>query len=196
VTGEPENLEPLKDDVPEGWIVTGYPYRDAKTQGHDVFMKAYQARYNDYPRLSSVMGYATIRSITEGMKKAKSEDTEKLVAAFANLQVDTPFGRIVYRANDNQSTIGSFVGKTKLVDGVGVMVDSIYRDGAQFQQSDQEVQKMSAIARTTSPEYAHGAHFQASANPQWLCRRCPFLVAADCLIRVTPSSISPTGRSL
>lgn len=142
VTGEPENLEPLKDDAPENWIVTGYPYRDAKTDGHAEFFKAYQTKYNDYPRLSSVMGYANIMSIVTGMRKAKSTDTEKLVDAFANLDVSTPFGKITYRAIDNQSTIGSFVGKTKLINGVGVMVESIYLDGEKFQPSDEEVRKL------------------------------------------------------
>ncbi|MBE0549356.1 MAG: ABC transporter substrate-binding protein [Rubrivivax sp.] len=142
VTGEPENLEPLKDDTPNGWIVTGYPPHDVKTPEHATFANAYQAKFKDYPRLSSVMGYSTIKSITEGMKKAKSVETDKLVAAFANLQVDTPFGRITYRPNDNQSTIGSFIGKTKNQNGTGVMVESRYRDGAQFQPSAEEVRKL------------------------------------------------------
>jgi len=142
VTGEPENLEPLKDDAPENWIVTGYPYRTAKTEGHAEFFKAYQAKYNDYPRLSSVMGYANIMSIVTGMRKAKSTDTEKLVDAFANLEVGTPFGKVVYRSIDNQSTIGSFVGKTKLIDGVGVMIDATYLDGDKYQPSDEEVRKL------------------------------------------------------
>ena len=142
VTGEPENLEPLKDDTPNGWIVTGYPYGDVKTPLHNAFEVAYRARYKDHPRLSSVMGYATIKSVTEGMKKAKSSDNDKLVAAFADLQVDTPFGRITYRTIDNQSTIGSFVGKTRNVNGTGVMVESRYRDGVPFQPTDAEVRKL------------------------------------------------------
>jgi branched-chain amino acid transport system substrate-binding protein len=142
VTGEPENLEPLKDDAPEGWIVTGYPWRDVNTDLHKRFMAAYQAKFNDYPRLSSVMGYATIKSIAEGMRRAKSTETEKLVAAFAGLEVDTPFGRITYRPEDNQSTIGSFVGRTKLVDGVGRMVNSSYLDGAAYQPPLEEVKKL------------------------------------------------------
>lgn len=142
VSGEPENLEPLKEDTPNGWIVTGYPYKEIKIPAHATFVKAYQAKFNDYPRLSSVMGYSTIKSITEGMKKAKSAETEKLVAAFANLRVDTPFGRITYRPEDNQSTLGSFVGKTKNVNGTAVMTDSRYLDGAKYQPSAEEVRKM------------------------------------------------------
>lgn len=142
VTGEPENLEPLKEDTPNGWIVTGYPYHDVKTPAHNAFFNAYQTKYNDYPRISSVMGYATIKSVTEGMKKAKSADSDKLVAAFANLQVDTPFGRITYRTEDNQSTLGSYVGTTKNVNGKGVMVGSSYRDGMKYQPTNEEVRKM------------------------------------------------------
>jgi hypothetical protein len=36
----------------------------------------------------------------------------KLVAAFKGLQVDTRWARISYRAQDNQSTMGAYVGVT------------------------------------------------------------------------------------
>ena len=142
VTGEPENLEPLKDDTPNGWIVTGYPWIDVKTPAHEVFFKAYQAKFKDYPRISSVWGYSMVKSIAEGMKKAKSTETEKLVAAFSGLQVDMPFGRITYRAEDHQSTVGSFVGRTRNVNGTGVLVDAKYIDGMHYQPSMEEVKKM------------------------------------------------------
>jgi branched-chain amino acid transport system substrate-binding protein len=45
----------------------------------------------------------------------------------------TPFGKITYRAQDHQSTMGAFVGKTKNDKGKGVMVDYRYLDGAKFQ---------------------------------------------------------------
>src|SRR5215468_1633300 len=38
LTGEPEYLEPLKDDAPVGWIVTGYPPADVKTSENTAFM--------------------------------------------------------------------------------------------------------------------------------------------------------------
>jgi branched-chain amino acid transport system substrate-binding protein len=55
LTGEPEYLDPLKEETPEGWIVTGYPWYSIKTPEHDAFLKAYQAKYNDYPRLGSIV---------------------------------------------------------------------------------------------------------------------------------------------
>jgi len=142
VTGEPENIEPLKDDTPNGWIVTGYPWNDVKTPAHEAFLKAYQAKFKDHPGISSVWGYTMVKSIAEGMKKAKSAETEKLVDAFHGLQVQMPFGKITYRAEDNQSTVGSFVGRTRNVGGNGVMVDSKYEDGMNFQPSLEEVKKL------------------------------------------------------
>jgi branched-chain amino acid transport system substrate-binding protein len=141
LTGEPEYLDPLKDETPNGWIVTGYPWYGIQTPEHKAFFLAYHRKYNDYPRLGSVVGYTAIKSLGEGIKKAKSTETEKLIAAFRGLQVATPFGKITYRPQDNQSTMGAYVGRLKNEGGKGVMVDYTYLDGANFQPSDVEVMK-------------------------------------------------------
>jgi branched-chain amino acid transport system substrate-binding protein len=145
LTGEPEYIEPLKDEAPVGWIVTGYPYYGIQTDEHKKFFLAYFRKYNEYPKLGSVVGYSTIWSIAEGIKKAKSTDTEKLIAAFSGMPVMTPFGRITYRALDHQSTMGAYLGKTKLEGQKGVMTAYTYLDGAKYLPSDDEVKKMRAI---------------------------------------------------
>ncbi len=142
LTGEPEYLDPLKNETPNGWTVTGYPWHGIQTPEHKAFFLAYHGKYKDYPRLGSVVGYTAIISIAEGLKKAGSADTDKLVAAFKGLQLTSPFGRITYRAQDHQSTMGGFVGKLKNDNGKGVMVDYRYLDGAKFQPSDAEVRKL------------------------------------------------------
>jgi len=144
LTGEPEYLDPLKDETPNGWIVTGYPWYGIQTPEHKAFFLAYHAKYNDYPRLGSVVGYTMIKSIAAGIKKARSTDPDKLAAAFAGLVVESPFGKITYRAQDHQSTMGAFIGKTKNEGGKGVMVDYTYFDGAKFLPSDAEVKKLRA----------------------------------------------------
>lgn len=142
LTGEPEYLDPLKDESPNGWIVTGYPWYGIQTPEHKAFFLAYHGKYKDYPRLGSVVGYSMIKSLAEGIKKAKSTETEKLITAFRGLEVTGPFGKFNYRAVDHQSTLGAFVGKTKNDKGKGVMVDYVYLDGAKFQPSDEEVKKL------------------------------------------------------
>ena len=142
LTGEPEYLDPLKDETPEGWLVTGYPWYGIQTPEHEAFLKAYQARFKDYPRLGSVIGYSTIMSLAQGIKKAKSTETEALITAFSGLQLMTPFGPITYRPEDHQSTMGAFVGRTKNQGGKGVMVDFRYMDGTKFLPSAAEVKKL------------------------------------------------------
>jgi len=142
LTGEPEYLDPLKDETPDGWIVTGYPWYGIQTPEHKAFFLAYHRKYNDYPRLGSVVGYSTIKSLAAGITKAKSTETEKLVTAFKGLELMTPLGRTVYRPQDHQSTMGAYVGKTKNDKGRGTMVDYVYFDGAKFQPSDAEVAKL------------------------------------------------------
>jgi branched-chain amino acid transport system substrate-binding protein len=144
LTGEPEYLDPLKDEAPNGWIVTGYPWYGIQTPEHKAFFLSYKAKFNDYPRLGSVVGYSTIKSLAEGMKKAKSTDTEKLITAFQGLEVLTPFGKVTYRATDHQSTMGAFVGKTANKGGAGTMVDYKYLDGAKYLPSDAEIAKLRA----------------------------------------------------
>ena len=142
LSGEPEYLDTLKGEAPEGWIVTGYPWYAIHTPDHEAFLDAYKKRFKDYPRAGSVVGYNAIQSIAAGLKKAGSADTEKLIAAFRGLEVRTPFGPITYRAQDHQSTMGAYVGRTGLYGGKGVMVDFKYMDGAKFQPSDAEVKKL------------------------------------------------------
>ncbi len=141
LTGEPEYLDPLREEAPNGWLVTGYPWYGIQTPEHKAFFLAYYAKFQENPKLGSVVGYSAIKSLAEGIKKAKSTDTEKLITAFRGLQLMTPFGKVTYRPQDHQSTMGAFVGRTKNEGGKGVMVDYRYVDGSKVQPSDAEVKK-------------------------------------------------------
>ena len=146
LTGEPEYLDPLKEDTPEGWIVTGYPWDEITSPEHKAFVAAYQKRWNDYPRLGSAVGYITMQSIAEALKKAGSTDIEKLISAFRGLKLDTSFGPIEYRKQDHQATMGAYVGLTTLKNGKGTMKDFRLVDGAAIQPSDEEVAKLRPAA--------------------------------------------------
>ena len=142
LSGEPEYLDPLRDEAPEGWIVTGYPWYSLKTPEHDKFLLGYQKKWKEYPRLGSIVGYASMMSIAAAIKKAGGTDTEKMIAAFRGLQVDTPMGRISYRPQDHQSTMGAYVGVTAVNQGRGVMKNFRYIDGATVMPSDADVAKL------------------------------------------------------
>ncbi len=142
LTGEPEYLDPLKDEAPEGWIVTGYPWYGIDIPDHKAFLDAYRKKYDDYPRLGSIVGYSMVTALAAGLKKAGSADTEKLITAFEGLEFPSPFGKATFRAIDHQSTMGVFVGRTALKDGKGVMVDYRYEDGAKFMPPDSVVKNL------------------------------------------------------
>src|SRR6267378_2646142 len=140
--GEPEYLDPLKDETPEGWWVTGYPWSEINTPEHTKFRDAYQKRWKDYPRLGSVVGYSALYAVANGIRKAGSLDADKLIAAFEGLRMQTPFGEILWRPLDHQSTMGAYVGQLAKKGGQGVMVNWHYADGAKVQPSDQEVRAL------------------------------------------------------
>jgi branched-chain amino acid transport system substrate-binding protein len=140
--GEPEYLDPLKDEAPEGWYVTGYPWYAIETAEHRRFRDAYQAKFKDYPRLGSVVGYSTVKAAAAALRKAGSTDPERIVAALNGLAFDTPFGKVAFRSLDHQSTMGAYVGRTAVRDGKGVMVDWRYADGKDFLPSDDAVRKL------------------------------------------------------
>jgi branched-chain amino acid transport system substrate-binding protein len=140
--GEPEYLDPLKDETPDGWWVTGYPWSEINTPEHKRFRDAYQKRWMDYPRLGSVVGYTAVHAIAAAARKAKSAETEKLVEAMKGLEMQTPFGPIVWRPLDHQSTMGAYVGQLAKKSGRGTMVNWRYADGANFQPSIGEIKAL------------------------------------------------------
>jgi branched-chain amino acid transport system substrate-binding protein len=142
LSGEPEYLDPLKEDTPVGWIVTGYPWEEIDTPAHKAFLEAYRKRWNDYPRLGSIVGYDTMKSLAAGIAKAGSTDTEQLIAAFRGLKLESPLGPFEFRASDHQATVGAYVGKIALKGGKGTMSDFKYVDGASVLPSAEEVRKM------------------------------------------------------
>jgi branched-chain amino acid transport system substrate-binding protein len=141
LSGEPEYLDVLREETPENWTVTGYPWDQLATPEHAKFFNAYYRKFNDYPRLGSVVGYAMMQSIGAAIARAKSVDTEKLITAFRGLSFTSPFGPVTYRALDHQSTMGAYVGKLALRAGKGTMVDWRYADGAKFLPPDAEVRR-------------------------------------------------------
>lgn len=140
--GEPEYLDPLKGEAPAGWYVTGYPWYAIDTPEHRAFLAAYRAKFDDYPRLGSVVGYSTVRTAAAALARAQSTETPKLLAAMQNLRVATPFGEITFRAIDHQSTMGAFVGRLAVRDGKGVMVDFRYADGKDYLPPDDVVRRL------------------------------------------------------
>jgi branched-chain amino acid transport system substrate-binding protein len=144
ITGQPEYLEPLRDEVPKNWVATGYPWYSISTPAHRAFLDAYQAKYGkENLRFGSVLGYSAIQAIAAGVTRSGGKtDSESLINAFEGLAFDTPDGKVTFRAIDHQATWGLYVGRLALADGKGAMVDYRYVPGDTVLPSDDEVRKL------------------------------------------------------
>ena len=136
LSGEPEYLEVLKDETPKGWIVTGYPWDQIDTKEHASCAANYYKKFKENPTLGSVVGYATMQAIFAGIKKAGTTDNEKLIVAMRGLKFSTPFGPAEFRAIDQQSTMGAYVGKLDVRGNQGTMTQWRYADGKNYQPTD------------------------------------------------------------
>ncbi len=146
LTGEPEYLDTLGTDTPQGWIVTGYPWSEDQAPANAAFVQSYQARFKEPPRMGSVVGYALIHAIAAGIARAGGTATPALASGLAGARFPTPFGEAAFRAIDHQSTMGTFVGRLAVRDGRGVMVDWHYVDGASVMPPDAEVRTLRPAA--------------------------------------------------
>lgn len=142
LTGEPEYLEPLRDEAPEGWIVTGYPHEQIDTPEHRAFAEAYRKRFGELPKQGSVVGYTTFKAIAAAIAKAGSTDREAVVAALEGLELSSPFGPIAFRAIDHQATMGAYVGTTTVKDGKPMMTGWRYAPGEAYLPPDDTVRAL------------------------------------------------------
>ncbi|MGX1307178.1 branched-chain amino acid transport system substrate-binding protein [Amorphus suaedae] len=142
LTGQPEFLDPLGAEAPEGWIVTGYPWDKIELAEHKRFVEAYQKAYGTYPRAGSLSGYVTANVVAAAIQKAGSTEPKAIIEALGDLKVDTPLGPITMRASDHQSTLGMFVGTIALEDGKGTMTDFEYVSGETVLPSDEDARAL------------------------------------------------------
>ena len=143
LTGEPEYIDPLKDEAPEGLAGYRLPlvrHRELRRTGRS---------WTPIRNVGTTIRGSARSSVTipcwpsrQCFDRAGSTDTEKMVDAMEGLSFEAPTGPITFRAIDHQSTMGAYVGWTKLRDGKGVMVDWKYLDGADYLPSDDEVRKL------------------------------------------------------
>jgi branched-chain amino acid transport system substrate-binding protein len=136
LSGEPEYLDVLRDETPKGWIVTGYPWDQIDNRDHASFAANYYKRFKESPKVGSVVGYASMQAIFAAINKAQSTDNEKLIKALRGLKFSTPFGPAEFRAIDQQSTMGAYVGKLDVRGGKGTMVQWRYADGRAYLPTD------------------------------------------------------------
>ena len=142
--GEPEYMDPLQLEMPEGMLVTGYPWYDIQTPAHQAFVARFTKRTGRNPVMGALVGYVTFQAVFEAIRKAQGTDTDRMIAALESVKIETPIGPIRFRPFDHQSTMGAWVGTTKLdrSRGGGVMAGWEYVPAEKVLPSEAEVRQM------------------------------------------------------
>ncbi|MCJ7776219.1 MAG: ABC transporter substrate-binding protein [Desulfobulbaceae bacterium] len=115
--GSPETGRALKDEMPLGITSNSYEvfyYPD--TPEHNAYIKRLREFTGDeYGSSWASTGYIAMQFLVEGIKKAGSTDTDKVIKALEDLTIETPIGKQTMRAKDHQATRGQFWGTTAKV---------------------------------------------------------------------------------
>jgi branched-chain amino acid transport system substrate-binding protein len=82
---------------------TYYYYEIPKNPVNDWLVAEHKKRFNAPPDFFTAGGFASAMAVVAAVQKAKSLDTEKLIAAMEGLEFDTPKGKMVFRKEDHQA---------------------------------------------------------------------------------------------
>jgi branched-chain amino acid transport system substrate-binding protein len=82
---------------------TYYYYEIPKNPVNDWLVAEHKKRFNTPPDFFTAGGFAAAMAVVAAVNKAKSTDTEKLIAAMEGLEFDTPKGKMVFRKEDHQA---------------------------------------------------------------------------------------------
>lgn len=83
-----------------------------------AFVTAWKARFNRPPTDNEGQAYNGAQVMFEGVKKAGSVKPADISKALRGAQLDTIYGSVTMRAQDNQLVLPNYVGRVKTVDGV------------------------------------------------------------------------------
>ncbi|HEU4850619.1 MAG TPA: substrate-binding domain-containing protein [Telluria sp.] len=80
-----------------------YYYDFPKNKMNDWFVAEHQKRYKSPPDMFTAGGFAAASAVYNALSKAKSTDTEKLIATMEGMEFDTPKGKMSFRKQDHQA---------------------------------------------------------------------------------------------
>jgi branched-chain amino acid transport system substrate-binding protein len=107
---------------------TYYYYEHPKNKINQWLVAEHQKRYKSPPDFFTAGGMAAGIAVVEGLKKAGSTDTEKLIAAMEGLSFETPKGRMTFRKEDHQAMQSMYHFKIKVDPNVAWAIPELIRE--------------------------------------------------------------------
>lgn len=80
-----------------------YYYAFPKNKMNDWFVAEHQKRFKSPPDMFTAGGFAAASAVYNALAKAKSTDTEKLIATMEGMEFETPKGKMTFRKQDHQA---------------------------------------------------------------------------------------------
>jgi branched-chain amino acid transport system substrate-binding protein len=112
-----------------GMVGCAYYYYEApKNPVNDWFVKEHMKRFNEPPDFFTCGGFSAAMAVVEGITKAGSTDTEKLIAAMEGMSFMTPKGKMTFRKEDHQALQPMFAFKIEIKPDVAWAVPALVRE--------------------------------------------------------------------
>ena len=106
-----------------------YYYHDIpKNEVNTWLVAEHQKRFNAPPDFFTAGGFAAAMAAVTAVQKAKSTDTEKLIAAMEGMEFDTPKGKMVFRKEDHQALQSMYHFKIKADPAVAWGIPELVRE--------------------------------------------------------------------
>jgi len=156
--GTPDELDPLGKEAPVGAITTTFPWYDEGTLKRHPKLGEWNKKYSEWaksrgvkdpqPKLGASWGYASAYIIAESIKRAKSTDTDKVIAVLGEgFEMDFPWGKVIMRGCDQQALPPQWQGVVKMgPDGKPFVGEISETHGKDIVKSCQEVAQLRAAA--------------------------------------------------
>ncbi|HEY1454121.1 MAG TPA: substrate-binding domain-containing protein [Roseiarcus sp.] len=91
-----------------------YYYDIPKNPVNDWLVSEHQKRFSAPPDFFTAGGFAAAMAVVTALEKAKSTDTEKLIATMEGMEFDTPKGKMIFRKEDHQALQSMYAFKIKV----------------------------------------------------------------------------------
>jgi len=107
---------------------TYYYYDIPKNPVNDWLVAEHKKRFNEPPDFFTAGGFAAAMATVAAIEKAKSTDSEKLIAAMEGMEFDTPKGKMVFRKEDHQALQSMYHFKIKVDPNVAWAIPELVRE--------------------------------------------------------------------
>ena len=105
-----------------------YYYEIPKNPVNDWLVAEHKKRFNAPPDFFTAGGFAAAMAIVTAVEKAKSTDTEKLIATMEGMEFDTPKGKMIFRKEDHQALQSMYAFKIRVDPNVAWAIPELTRE--------------------------------------------------------------------